>query len=341
MMTVSLCVVAYNEERFLPNLFCDFEEQTYPHEYMEIVLIDGMSTDKTKQIMWDFAQRASSFQHVQVLDNPQKVQAAGWNVAINNAKSDVIIRIDAHSHIPSDFTAKNMVLQEKGEYITGGVRPCIIDNPTQWKETLLETENSMFGSGISKARKNTKCCYVKSMFHAAYRREVFEKVGGFNPHLLRTEDNEIHYRIRKAGYQLYCDPNIVSYQYARASFRKMIKQKYENGYWIGLTLGVCPGCISFFHLIPFAFVIGIVFTSVLAFLGYWILSALMWGGYLLFALGETISTIAHKKANRYTFFMPILFLSMHISYGVGTFIGLCEMPFKKNKIKLRMDENDR
>ncbi len=333
MMTVSLCVVAYNEEHYLPKLFKDFEAQTYPHQYIEIVLIDGMSTDKTKRLMLDFAERSDSFYNVRVLDNPDRIQSAGWNVAINNAKSDVIIRIDAHSHIPPEFTAKNMALQEKGEYVTGGVRPCIIDESTPWKETLLEVENSMFGSSLSKGRKNSKCCYVNSMFHAAYRREVFEKTGGFNTKLLRTEDNEMHYRIRKAGYKLYCDPDIVSYQYARPGLKKMLKQKYGNGYWIGLTLGVCPGCISLFHFIPFAFVMGIIVTTVLACFGYWQFAALMWGAYLLFTLTGTMCSIINKKANRYVFLMPFLFFVMHVGYGIGTLVGLCAIPFKKSKIK--------
>ena len=243
MMTVSLCVVAYNEEDFLPNLLADLEKQTYPHHLTEILLIDGHSTDRTKQVMQEFADRKTDFSRVAVLDNPQRIQAAGWNVAIENATSDVIIRIDAHTHIPPAFTEKTMALQEKGEYVTGGIRPCLIDNPTPFKKTLLEVENSMFGSSISKGRRGNRSGYVKSMFHAAYRREVFEKAGGFNPHLLRTEDNEMHYRIREAGYKLYCDSDIVSYQYARSNFKKMVKQKYGNGYWIGLTLGVCPGCI--------------------------------------------------------------------------------------------------
>lgn len=321
-MTVSLCVVAYNEEQFLPNLLDDLVKQTYPHQSTEIVLVDSNSSDKTKNIMREFAQKATSFYSIQVLENPQKVQAAGWNVAIANAKSDVIIRIDAHSHIPAEFTAKNMDLQEQGEYVTGGVRLCLIDNPTSWKETLLEVENSMFGSSISKARKNTKICYVKSMFHAAYRKEVFEKVGKFNTKLLRTEDNEMHYRIRKAGYKLYCDPNIVSYQYARSDFKKMIKQKYGNGYWIGLTLGICPGCISLFHLVPLAFVIGIFFTTILAFFSFWHLSAIMWAAYALFAIAGIVCTIINKKANELTFLMPVLFLIMHISYGVGSLAGI-------------------
>ncbi len=331
MMTVSLCVVAYNEELFLPNLLTDLENQTYPHNLTEIVLIDGKSSDKTKDIMLKFAQKAISFYSIQVLDNPQRVQAAGWNVAIAKAKSDVIIRIDAHTHIPPEFASQNMALQEKGEYVTGGVRPCLIDNPTPWKETLLEVENSMFGSSISKGRKNTKASYVESMFHAAYRREVFEKAGNFNPNLLRTEDNEMHYRIRKSGYKLYCDPEIVSYQYARSSFKKMVKQKYGNGFWIGKTLRICPGCISVYHLVPLAFLCGIVLTTVLALFSLWHLSAAMWGAYLLFSLIGMINSIINGKANGFTLLMPVLFLILHTSYGFGTVCGLFSR-IKRNEV---------
>lgn len=334
MMTVSLCVVAYNEERFLPKLLEDFKKQTYPHDLIEVVLIDGLSKDRTREIMQEFSQEETSFYSVQILDNKDKVQAAGWNIAINNAKSDVIIRIDAHSHIPEDFVAKNINLQERGEYVTGGVRPCLIDEPTPWKKTLLEVENSLFGSSVSKGRKNTKSGYVNSMFHAAYRKEVFDKVGGFNPRLLRTEDNELHYRIREAGYKLYFDPNVVSYQYARSDLKKMLKQKYGNGYWIGLTLGVCRGCISLFHLVPFAFLLGIIFSIVLALFGYWWFAVAIGIAYTLFVALGTITTIINKNANRWTVLMPILFLIMHLSYGIGTLIGLIKMPFVRKKLKL-------
>ena len=333
-MTVSLCVVAYNEEFFLPNLLSDLVKQTYPHRLTEIVLIDGNSTDNTKQIMFEFARNNNSFYNVQVLDNPQRIQAAGWNVAIRNAQSDVIIRIDAHTHIPPDFTEKNMILQEKGEFVTGGVRPCLISDPTPWKETLLEVENSMFGSSVSKGRKNTKCCYVKSLFHAAYRKEVFEKAGYFNTELLRTEDNEMHYRIRKAGYKIYCDPQIVSYQYARSDLKMMIKQKYGNGYWIGFTMGVCPGCISLFHLVPLVFVLWIFFTTCLALLSYWQFALIMWSAYTLFTLSGMVCTILNRNSNRWTFLMPILFFVLHVSYGLGTLMGLIKLLFNtKTKSK--------
>ena len=80
-----------------------------------------------------------------------------------------------------------------------------------------------------------------------YKREVLEKVGFFNEKLLRTEDNEFHYRIRKAGYKLCYDDNIVSYQHTRNSLLKMIKQKKANGMWIGLTTAICPECLNLYH----------------------------------------------------------------------------------------------
>jgi len=332
MMSVSLCVVAYNEEAFLPNLLKDLSDQTYPHDLTEVVLIDGRSTDKTKQIMETFKDNNKTFMSVQVLDNPKRVQAAGWNVAITHAVGDVIFRIDAHTHIPKDFVEKNMKLQEQGEFVTGGVRPCLIEDPTPWRKTLLEVENSLFGSSIAASRHSNEKKYVKSMFHAAYRKEVFEKAGLFNETLLRTEDNEMHYRIRKAGYQLCFDPDIVSYQYARSSLKRMIKQKYGNGYWIGLTLGVCLGCISIYHLIPFAFIIGIIVTTLLCCFGIWQLAALMWAAYLLFTIMSMAATIINKKMNRWIFCMPVLFLVLHICYGMGTAVGLAKLIVKGGKI---------
>lgn len=330
--TVSLCVIALNEEKFLPNLLNDLLSQTYPHEKTQIVLVDSGSVDATKSIMESFAaDHAEEYMGITVADNPQKIQASGWNVAISCATADVVIRIDAHTHIPAEFTAKNMALQRTGEYVTGGTRPCVIENKTAWGELLLETENSLFGSSINISRRGTQKQYVKTMFHAAYRREIFEKVGGFNESLLRTEDNEMHYRIRQAGYRFCFDPDIVSYQYARSNLKRMVKQKYGNGYWVGLTLGVCPGCISVFHLVPLAFVLAIIATSVLAILGYGFLSTLMWCSYAVFTLLGVVSAVINGKANGFIWMMPVLLLILHVSYGLGSLVGLIQIPaWKKN-----------
>ncbi len=331
--TVSLCVIARNEEEFLPNLLGDLLQQTYPKEKTEIVLVDSMSTDDTRKVMERFAQdHKDEYIAVRVESNPRQIQASGWNVAIAAATSDVLIRIDAHTHIPEEFTEKNMKVLNSGENISGGVRPCLSMNNSRWGDVLLETENSLFGSSFNISRRGTQRQYVKTMFHAAYRREIFDKVGGFNESLLRTEDNELHYRMRQAGYQFCFDPEIVSYQYARNTLPKMVRQKYANGYWIGLTLGVCPGCISAYHLVPAAFVLAILCTTLLGLFGFGLLAAVMWCAYGAFTVLGTVASFVHGKGNVFSLMMPVLFLLLHVSYGVGTLVGLVKMPYWRKNV---------
>ena len=319
---LSIGIVAYNEETFLPNLLEDMQSQKYPHELMEIVLIDSCSTDRTKKIMEEFRDNNTDFYSILVLDNPGRIQASGWNVAIRNFTGDVLARIDAHTQVKPEYSEKVMKNIKEGEMVVGGIRPAVVEKNSSWSNVLLQVENSLFGSSINASRWSQEKMYVKTMFHAAYRREVFEKVGLFNEQLLRTEDNEFHYRIRKAGYKLCYDPTIVSYQFARSDFKKMIKQKYGNGYWIGLTLKICPGCISLYHLVPLAFVLAIVCTSVLAIVGVWQLVAVMWIMYILFAVVNTV--LSGKNGGFYfqSIMMPFMFFLLNVAYGIGTFKGL-------------------
>ena len=319
---LSIGIIAYNEEEFLPNLLNDMKAQKYPHELIEVLLIDSCSTDGTKKIMQKFKEDNSDFYSIQILDNTKKIQAAGWNVAIQNFTGDVLARIDAHTKVTAEYSERVMKNIQDGEMVVGGIRPCVIEKDTPWANTLLQVENSLFGSSINSSRRSTEKTYVKTMFHAAYRREVLDKVGLFNEKLLRTEDNEFHYRIREAGYKLCYDPTIVSYQYARSDFKKMVKQKFGNGYWIGLTLKVCPGCISLYHLVPFAFVIAIIVTSVLAVFGIWHMTALMWLLYGLFAVFNSAIAVVQNNFYVCSMLMPFLFLILHISYGVGTINGI-------------------
>ena len=349
-MLITICVIAYNEESTLEKLLDEICCQDYEHDKMEIVLVNSNSTDRTKEIMTAFAeendQDHGGFYKIQVLNNEKQTLPCGWNVALGAYTGDAILKIDAHAAIPKDFVRKNVELLETGEMIVGGYRPNIIDESTPWRETLLLAETSMFGSSIAPYRRNQGKTYVKSMFHAAYRREVFDRIGLFNENLGRTEDNEIHYRMREAGYKLCFHPDIISYQHIRSSSKKMISQKYSNGYWIGLTSGVCPQCLSLYHFVPFAFVLAIILTTVLSFgatiicggagglLGLFVtvvygLTGLMWSLYWILAVIMAMMAVvgAEKEQRNVTnCALPFLFFVLHISYGIGTLAGLVKMP---------------
>ena len=331
-MTVSFVVIAYNEEKALPRLFEDVKAQTYPKDKIEIVLVDGTSKDGTKALMEEFAQENTEYLSVKVLDNPKKLLSAGWNVALKNITGEAVLRVDAHSHIPPEFIEKNVEVLKSGENICGGKVENYSLNNSKWGEAVNTAESSMFGGSFAKFRRGEEKGYVSTAAFAAYKREVFEKVGYYNENLARTEDNEMHYRMRKAGYQFYYTPEISSARETRNSFNKLVKQKYGNGYWIGLTLGVCPKCFSLYHLIPFLFVLGILGTGLLSVFGIWQLAALMWGAYLVFNLLSTIACLVTSKINLYLLLLPILFFILHLSYGIGTLIGILKMPFWKRKI---------
>ena len=217
-MYISLCVIAYNEEDYINSILEDIKQQDYNHQDMELVLVDSASTDKTRELMQNFLNKNDTeFRKISLLDNPKRTLPCGWNVALAAYEGEAILKVDAHATIPKDFVSKNVALLKAGEDVCGGRRPTIIKDGTNWQDTLLLAENSMFGSSIASFRNNPGKTYVKSIFHGAYKRKVFDKIGGFNENLTRTEDNEIHYRIRKAGFKIAFDPEIVSYQYIRSS----------------------------------------------------------------------------------------------------------------------------
>ena len=333
-MLVSLCVIAFNEEKVLNGLFRNIASQSYPHENIEVVLVDSSSTDNTRSMMEDFKNTDYNFHNVTIVNNKKLNQASSWNCALCVAKGDVIIRIDAHAQIPRDFIRRCVDNLEEGEDIVGGGRPNIVDDETSWKLTLLAAEESLFGSSIAEYRRPTeKKEYHDSLFHAAYRREVFEKVGGFNESLGRTEDNELHYRIRQAGYKMCSCPDIISFQHTRSSLRRMIKQKYGNGYWIGLTFGVCRGCLSYFHFAPFLFLMALIGFTVAACFGYIYPILFMALAYGMFDFVNTVGCFMTKKVKPQFLILPLIFPVLHLAYGVGTLLGLLKMPFWKHKLK--------
>ena len=331
-MTVSLCVIAYNEESLIRGLLDDISNQDYPHDLTEIIFVDNGSTDTTPALLSSFARINSDFLRVHICTQEKSNQAHGWNTALCNAYGDVIIRIDAHARIPHDYISNCIKEIESGEDIVGGGRPCISQHNSDWDNTLLAAEECMFGSSVmGYRRKQEKKVYLNSLFHAAYRRSVFSRVGGFNETLGRTEDNEIHYRMRKVGFKFACCPEITSNQYIRGSLRGMAKQKYSNGLWIGLTLFVSPKCLSILHFAPFALVMGLIIGIIAAIKGNAVLLLALLGLYILFDAAIGISALNYGGYNKTKPWLFLIFPLLHLSYGVGTLAGiLYAIPWKNS-----------
>lgn len=357
---ISLGIVAYNEQDSLPGLLRQVCAQDFPHERIEIVLVNSASTDNTRALMEQFAAEnvagaasagtasagvgsaagegagaagaTAGFVRVQVLDNPARIQAAGWNVAIQNFTGDALVRVDAHASIPSDFISANVAVLNEGEDVCGGMRPTTIEPgcETPWRQTLYLAEESAFGSSVADYRRECEPRYVDSLFHAAYRREVLDKVGLFNEQLLRTEDNDFHYRVRQAGYRIKLDPRINSKQFIRSSFSRMLKQKYGNGYWVGRTVFVQPGCLKLYHFAPFVLVAGALLLAAIGAAFTWLPFAVCAALYVLLCCALSIYAVSQSNERNATMIaLPVCFAGIHLSYGIGTLFGLIRGLFTK------------
>lgn len=339
-MKVSIGIIALNEEKNLPTIFDNILNQTYPLENIELILVDGMSTDNSKVLMSDFQKDYSSkFLQIKLFDNPKRIQAAGWNIVIENSECDVIIRLDAHAIIPCDFVSENIACIKSGEEICGGTLIQKIDSDRKISKVCLTAETSMFGGSPASFRRNGKKEYVKTLALGCYKKEVFETVGLFNENLLRSEDNEMHFRIRKNGYKICLSDNISYEYFIRPTLNKMVKQKYGNGKWIGITsVKLTPSIFSWYHFIPLLFVLGMISCIITACVGFafplwtlWFCLPLIIVSGMYFILIEFIALVEAIRGKSLLNFLllPLIICCLHISYGFGTFVGVLLAPFKR------------
>ncbi len=329
-MQVSIVVIALNSSNTISLLFECLRKQTYPPNLVEVILIDGLSDDNTKKKMFEFQRTEDSFKRIAVLDNPKKTLPCGWNIALEEIQGEAVLRVDAHSTFPDDFIEQNVKDLGRNEDICGGKVISLPADKTRWNIVLNEAENSMFGGSFAAFRHADSPRYVSTAAFAIYRTSVFDKVGKYNEILTRTEDNEMHYRMRKAGYKIFYDPEIVSYRATRSSLGRLLKQKFQNGYWIGRTLGIEPHCFSLYHFVPLAFVLAIIATIFIAFTGIFWTFAILWIVYFTVNFVMAMHSAVRCKDRNISFVcLPALFLLLHICYGIGTISGVFQI--YKNK----------
>jgi len=338
---VTFIIVARNEGKSLPRLLHDLLSQDYPVEKLELLFIDSKSTDQTKTLMTSFLE-----EHLEcdgkIFDNDGVSLACGWNVALENATGDIIGRVDGHGSIPADFISNNVERILQGEKIVGGTTQ-YREPKSEWSEVLGIAERSAFGGSTASFRRKGELRYVDTLAYAFYSKDVFDEVGRYNECLGRTEDNEMHYRMRSAGYKFCFDPNITSTHECRSTLRHMIKQKIYNGLWVGLTLCVQPRCFSYRHFVPLLFVLAIIFCLFMLVVGAIWPIIILFTTYMSVSIYFTIASIVGSETKKTfkLFFIPLVFLLCHVAYGLGTLCGIMSIPFfmKRNMKKSKEQPN--
>lgn len=318
---VAIVIPTLNEERFISRCLNSIIKQTYEFEKMDVMIIDGGSNDKTKDIV---AEYQKSHQNIRFIENKKKIQSVAFNIGFKKSTAPYIIRLDAHAEYDSKYISlciENLKQDEKRGNV-GGRCNILPFNQSLWAQTNAILNHSRFGIGGAAFRVSNEAHNTDSVPFGAFPRKIIEKIGGMREDLPRGEDNEYNSRIRKAGYKIFFDPNIISSYFARPTLGASCKQMYANGNSIGYLYYIDREAIGIRHLVPLLFVISGLFSIIISVL--WSPFCYVFcGGLALYIIADAIASIMGAKDNvKCTLPLFILFFCVHVSYGMGTIAGL-------------------
>ena len=324
---VAIIIPTLNEERFIAKCIESVINQSFPLEEMDILVVDGGSIDKTREIVFELGRR---YTNIRLLDNPGRIQSIAFNIGVHNSIAPYVIRLDAHAIYDKRYI--ELCVQHLSAHAdygnVGGVLNIQSQNSSCQAEANAILNKVPFGIGGAAFRVGTKAQFVDTVPFGAFPRRVLEKVGGMREDLPRGEDNEFNSRIRKFGYKIYLDPSIVCTYYARATIKESVRQMYANGKSIGVLLFVDRNSIGVRHLVPAVFVLVVVGLLLAGgvYHSFWYMLTVIIGFYFVAAFIATLIA-CHKYGYKYIGILPILFFMVHCSYGWGTMIGT----IRKNK----------
>lgn len=319
---VTVIVPIRNEQAHIKECLHHLLNQTYPFHLVTILLIDGRSEDKTREIIAS-VKKQNPARKIYLLDNPQKGVAPALNIGIKAAQTDIILRMDAHSIPTKDFIEVSVdALQTSGAAFAGGIVNPVGTTPfskaaaAAWVHPLV--------SGGAKFRTAKTGQFTDTAFLGALHKSIFDKAGYFNERLACNEDYEMNIRIRKAGGTIYLDPRIRTRYAPRDTPKSLWNQYFRYGWWKLETLKLHPESLKLRQLIPFLFVFTVLaLTVMLPYLG--VTKFLLAGTLIAYTavLGLATLTLDKKEMSmRDVVLFPSVVVIMHVSWGTGFLLNL-------------------
>jgi glycosyltransferase involved in cell wall biosynthesis len=312
---VTIAMPAYNEEGYIEACLRSVQAQTYPGDRMEILVADGRSGDRTRDIV---AAMAAEDPRIRLIDNPERLQAAGMNEMIRAARGEVIVRMDVHCEYAPDYVeACVRVLDHTGADNVGGAQRARAK--TFFQKALCAALDSPLGVGGARYRSPDNEGFVDTVFLGAFRRRAFDMAGLYDPLAITNEDAELNQRLIDAGGKVFLSRDIVVHYFPRDSFKALARQYYKYGRGRARTLLKLRKFLTLRPAVPFFMVVG--GAALLATSKFHRLSAPAFAAYALITGVEAVR-VGRKLGPAAIPVVWAMFPVLHVSHGLGFAAGL-------------------
>jgi succinoglycan biosynthesis protein ExoA len=293
----------------------------------EAIIADGMSDDGTRKVLEQFSK---GHRRIRIIDNPSRIVSTGLNACIRAATGDIILRMDVHTEYKADYVRRCVeVLRKTNAANVGGA--CVAVQTGYVGRAIAAAFHSPFAVGGARWHQPTYEGPVDTVHLGCWRREVLEQIGYFDETLVRNQDDELNFRLTRAGGTIWQSPDIVSWYHPRSSLGALFRQYFQYGFWKVAVIRKHRLPASWRHLVPGVFVLANVVVLAAALFGIVFgrgpLSRFTEAGIgmdVAYAVAVLAAAAIVAKKEGWILFpvLPLVFSSYHIAYGLGFLFGI-------------------
>ncbi|MCF6147999.1 MAG: glycosyltransferase family 2 protein [Candidatus Kuenenia sp.] len=329
---ISIIIPCRNEEKFISKCLDSIVVQDYPKDKIEVLVADGMSNDKTREIIKEYSRQ---HQYINLLDNTGEIVPTAMNIGIKAARGKWIVRLDAHSEYSKDYL-KNCIDTAKRTNAdnVGGVVVTQQNGSSFGARCVQAITTHRFGIGNATFRLESIEKPVDTVPFGCFRSELFNRIGLYDERLVRNQDYEFNQRIIKTGGSIWLNPKIKTGYYNQSTLKGLFRQAFVTAEWLSWMWYVAPYSFKVRHAIPVFFTLGLLsILIVLPFhsFGLYSLSVIFFPYFFLNLISSCQQAVRYNW--RIGLVLPFLFFFYHIVYGAGTLWGAIRLIVKSAPVQ--------
>ena len=321
---VSVIIPTYNEAKYIALCLDSIIANDFPKDEMEVLIVDGMSTDKTQEIVREYSQKHS---FIRLINNEKKVVPYALNKGLKASIGEFIVRMDAHSFYPDNYISQLLHYHKKLKADNvGGAIQILPANDSVMARAIAYASGASFGVGNSRYRIETnKITIVDTVPFGCFRRDLFDEIGFFDTELIRNQDDEFNARLTQNGGKIYLIPDIKIQYYARPNLHLISKMFYQYALYKPLVNKKLKHPSSLRQFVPLAFVFYLLLMLIAVAINFYVIYVILpLIAYLLLSIAFSLKTANKKKDYLSVLVLPIIFFAIHLSYGIGYIAGLAK-----------------